>query len=948
MKLNNRQYKLFLKNYQLVNNEKLDCAYILISSSTATHLNNLIFNEKLTENANNQITFTFDVYNGNDFPNPFLEMLTIDRELRLIIDDEIYDFNIVKKNPTFSTNSTSYKIDCQDNFSYSLSRSGNISISTNDATIWSDNKIQPRTIKELSSKILELSKTNWTINENLNNIAIHFPDNLWNSLDEMKVSLELDNTTPYNALMEVGKLFNAIVYLNFKDKQINFLNKERLTYQGLTLNPEVNLSQFSTEESGDNLYNIMHVTGGEDGYGNYISIVPSMPYILATILIELSTITEIPLEINEDNYYNLPHFFYDGTDVYKKNLTNTISQTYYSIDKLDLVSWNQCATIDDLKNCIIAYWLEIPDYERDVNDKILIENFFHELKLIPHAASFLYDFSYWVNCKLLSESRYNQLVSDLTVNLRNINLLSMAYQLQFNYLNYELQKLIDQEEEYITAIAAEEYNRANLKEETNLSKDLYYIGHAKPVAVDGVTKYYIPVAKYINSKAYYGQTSELGTIYYSIPDLENILSNTNVVYTIIDDTPKSWKVFDVNISNDTFRIQSRDNDVTIYVDYDNIKNMTDQSLNLSNGVDGLIDLEIYNLHQKINNLHSSSYHFLWTTLHGKTWLQERKNVLNEQIAKYSLEKQSIETRLKTKFGGDWRSLDVTLDNSNTSLFIEYSNLIQQYDSLSRKIGGVGSRKNAKNEFYTYKGYLEHYYLVLDSLSNDNIQIKESLTELIKRSDNQRKSWWTNFYKRYWDVIREVSYEDAEQIDSRGLYLSAEKQFNLYKKPNQSYQLSAVSTNDLIDEITTINIGDIIYLQHNQINLKEVENFKIFAFSDKQIVINKQIAIIQVVRENISHQLYADIISTYDQYIVVNIHDYKKGDQIQGIILDQKLFSFQGSKRIIWIKNYVLPERVKMRITGIEYQLNSKSAKLIVEENTLYNTLIDRLLMLIRN
>ena len=82
--------------------------------------------------------------------------------------------------------------------------------------------------------------------------------------------------------------------------------------------------------------------------------------------------------------------------------------------------------------------------------------------------------------------------------------------------------------------------------------------------------------------------------------------------------------------------------------------------------------------------------------------------------------------------------------------------------------------------------------------------------------------------------------------------------------------------------------------------------------------------------------------------VVNIHDYQEGDQIQGIILDQKLFSFQGSKRIMWIKNYTLPEKVKMRITGIEYQLNSKSAKLIVEENTLYNTLIDRLLMLIKN
>jgi hypothetical protein len=128
----------------------------------------------------------------------------------------------------------------------------------------------------------------------------------------MKVSYEVTNTTPYNALIEIAKLFNASIRLDYTKNIIYFTNNDTAQYNGLHLRPETNLSAFSYSEKGDNLYNIMYVTGGEDADGGYVSIVPSMPACLASILID----TYVPkdLVINSD-YYNNPSFYNDGSDI---------------------------------------------------------------------------------------------------------------------------------------------------------------------------------------------------------------------------------------------------------------------------------------------------------------------------------------------------------------------------------------------------------------------------------------------------------------------------------------------------------------------------------------------------------------------------------------------------------------------------------------------------------
>jgi hypothetical protein len=146
---------------------------------------------------------------------------------------------------------------------------------------------------------------------------------------EMEVTLEIEDTTPYNALIEIANLFNAIIRVNFKKKTIYFLNKEHLRFSGLKLKPSVNLQQFSYKESGSDLYNIMHVSGGQDAYNNYVTIIPDMPNIVRTILIETyEPLKKMPV-LNSVNYYNSPIFVNYNDSIY-------VRKPNYFYEKIDV------------------------------------------------------------------------------------------------------------------------------------------------------------------------------------------------------------------------------------------------------------------------------------------------------------------------------------------------------------------------------------------------------------------------------------------------------------------------------------------------------------------------------------------------------------------------------------------------------------------------------------
>lgn len=959
MKLNNNNFKLYIVHYKNYNDK------IYIPFSFYENGSQNIFgsnNEKLTESENSQTSLTFSVpliVDGTR--NIFIDYLVIDREIRLEFSDgDVIDFFITDIKPSFSSENTIYSYTCQDSFSYVLSKQNNISVSTEDASIWEDGLGGPRSIEELGRKVLDLSMTSWTLDPFLNSLTIHFPDNLSINSSEMKVSLDLNNTTPYNALVEIAKLFNALIELDYKNKIVYFKNIETIRKKYLNLKPEIDISAFSYGEQGSNLFNIMHVSGGEDAYGNYIGILPSMPRSLSTIFME----TDISHELQIDSFidpYKLPSFWWNNGFLYKR----TFETPFYEeiTQKITPINWKECSTINELKDTCLDFYNEMEvdnrlGVEKTSSERDAIEDYFNRLKNIPHAASFLYDFSYWKNNNLLSEERYLSLTTDLNTTFRNINISTIAHNTIFNMLNYELQKIEDQEEEIIYSIATEEENRATLKTETEIEQEIYYIGHS--IAIEETNneitdiKYYLPIGVAEKNVIYYGSGEGLQETCYSLPDLDKWTIDSLTLYTIDsfkEEVKETITVTNSNIdlTNNCFYIDESYSDKTlVYINFEDIKTYT-PSADSTNTIDSLIDFEIYNLQTKLNNLHTKTYYYLNEVLYGKFWLNKKINNIKYKIAEYTKQKNEILNELISKFGNNWNTYTIESFKNSYELGSEFSYLKTQLDNVQMQIGGIGNREketsSTNKEYYSYRGVLNYSLLNYEAmLKNYSSEHAPSLglvdkLELLKK---EQSDWYNNFYKNYGDVIRETHYEDSAQITGNGLYASAMKQFLTYKEPTKTYTNSMITTDDILSVHDEIKIGDVISITHKDLNLKPVDKtYELFlsnALSHADIVYVK--------KDGQNFYMPCKVILNEYNFLKFYCDEDLSNTVIESIVINDTVYDWKGKNRIVSFQQSKHFAPINLRITGVSKDLRSKIAQLTVKENTLYNTLIDRLVSIL--
>jgi hypothetical protein len=171
--------------------------------------------------------------------------------------------------------------------------------------------------------------THWTLDLNAENHIREFPDNMYTNTGRMKVSISISETTPYSILKEILNAFDAGLNINYETGILTVFNKERKRTQGLQLRPEINLNSFSYAESSEDMYNIMHVTGGENSYGGLVSMIDPIPPALCDLLINLdhdnpqdpNTIIDSTRNTKEHSIY-YPDFII-GTDkqtIYRKSL----------------------------------------------------------------------------------------------------------------------------------------------------------------------------------------------------------------------------------------------------------------------------------------------------------------------------------------------------------------------------------------------------------------------------------------------------------------------------------------------------------------------------------------------------------------------------------------------------------------------------------------------------
>lgn len=961
-----------LKNFQLFicfNNSSADLN--ITSFQSGESIVSYTFDEKFTEKEYGQCSLTFNapLYIG-DVKNPYIDYLVIDRRLKLIFNNKRVDFYITDRTPSFSSSNVNYSFICQDAFSYELSRAtSEISISTDDEDITNWNgHIGPKPIQILVNKVLEISHSKWKLDSTAYSNSMFYENNSTkDNTQQMQISLEITNSTPYNIITEIAKQFNAIVYVDYYANRVMFFQNELTNFKGLYLRPETNLSNFSYSEKGSSLCNVLRVFGSEAADGSYVSILPPTPSVIAWIL---DNDTENSIDWNQklsEVVYNEETKTEKTIYPLKDALTNFIENNYpLNTITNDADAKTEKATI-----------------------KEELDNYYNRLLLVPCGTSILYNFDYWYKKRLIDAKTKQEIERKWSVDLRNLNIRYNAYLPTYLRMKYEINKIEDQEQEYITQLAAESASYANT-EESNISQDAIYISKCIPVEKKGeAIQYYLHIGTLIAMPKEEGEEWEKN--YYfdygknkystisSLPDLNSFGANTlikNLYHiTVGKDGEEFTKIKDEKITQDADiqkRFYIKNVDITnsnIYLLYnsitDAIKNV-DQNINSQNNTtlhNSLQDQYISNL----QNLYDDNYYYLKYNIYGKDWCDKEIEKYTKLFKDKLTKQKEIVARLKTNFGDNWQTYEVKNENTAPNQnFILYADLVSQYNNCSIYIGGVGTIKDSNDKFLTYEGRYNYYLKLLREQLKPGFEkwfeerktvLEKELTisEKVEKAKKELDEWWSIWYRDYGYITRESKYEDSDQTDYKGLYTAAYLQFKINSKPEVNYNISYIKSEWIEDSNTIINVGDKIKIYQHNLN-EEYDNEQAEFVLDYNLKDTKNILVCYY-QTDTGKKCYftpADFQIINDNKILIIDSQIKNfwnnSIFIDSIIIPNKNITFKfndSAYRIIGVNKVVDEQPIELRITGITHDLRSDIYQLQVSEYTMYKTLVDRLLSVIK-
>lgn len=978
MNLSLKDFTIELCDYYLDGDNPVERPIRLSSLINGVSSTTGVYNEKLTEKENSQYSLTFNIEMFvDDYRNPLIDFIVLGRRLRLKRGEEKnIEFIITGKTPTFNNKGISYAITCQDAFSYQFSKQSiKVTLDTNDEEQWGEYNTGPKTINELSDKVLELSYlTSWTINKDINNHIYQFPNNLYFGVEPMRVSIEITESTPYNIFIEIAKLFNATIIIDYDRKEINFLNREKFSYKGLKLKPEVNLSNFSYSEKGDNLYNIMYVSGGEDAYGNHLSIVPSMPMKISKILIESEDIrnkdnalTGLPF-LHEDNYYTSPTFIRIKTNpniLYVKR-----KEDYKYVETGINVFWEDIRDISDLRDYIIKCYELINDGEKKSTDAEEMSLFFRKLARVPHAANFLYNFDYWKDSKLLSPFRYNKLMELFNYRMRNVNLKLLAFNASYYPMKAELDKLIDQEEEKIFLMAAEESAMANATASSKQSILTKYLAQCTWLNQDGPTieDAYLEIGILDETDSakrdiLYGRRLDESLMGYAVPDF-TFISDTPTLkyYCIVNGKPEEKTPLSFNVEKQIITFKDEITSPSIYFKFAELRNYIDISSSNSEAdfnIKGIANNRVGEIQWELTQLWNDRYQYYYRSLYGNNWLENKIKEVQEKMAKQLEKKNRLLRELESIFGEGWDHIDVAQMETNS--YIEYATLTDQLENVCKYVGGTGRRTSNGIEkyYYDYKGAYVYYFSQLLGFEFDKVtQKSEPLIDIINRLKKEQNLLEQELYSKYEDVISETYYSDNTQITDDGLYTAAHKQFLTYHQPTKSYSSTYITNYDIEEHEEQIEIGDLVELQHNHLKERLDKKSFILTLNDiiqaEEVIVRYEVPKI-VIEDGKEVVIYDDDEGNYENAIfqqdkdkiLIKMNNNLEFDIetsiIREIYINGRIYNSYDNNSVKMIEKVYKSEPVKLRVTGVTKDLRSKLAQLTVEENTLYNTLVDRLI-----
>ena len=404
------------------------------------------YDENLTEAENDQFNLSFKMaglvtINGVNQRNYWLDILKIGSRIRIEIDDNIEIRLIITDiQPVPSINNIIYQFSAQDEISF-LWAKHNLGYSYSTVELGSVQNIYTIANNVLADNHLNLQ---WKV---LDEEPIEL---LNNSLRNKLITLEVENSNPYNVLIEACNTLDCLMRVNYKRQTISFYQKQYIQFSGYRYRSESNLQSFSADYSSSEFTTLMHVTGGENEYGEIITLVPAIPTAIQTYILAKWAETEGQWEDKFRWKENYPPLTIDWNEINKEIIQEEQNSpnTYYITDLDD-----QDARDNELK--------EISDFCNIANQ-------------VPHLGQFLLNFDYFKNAHLMTQNEYNTLIDIFNHQMRDNNIwlkiyTPVKYQIEWLILE-KLNEIFNEGSEYQAEC---QYIQQRITSSENANMDAY-------------------------------------------------------------------------------------------------------------------------------------------------------------------------------------------------------------------------------------------------------------------------------------------------------------------------------------------------------------------------------------------------------------------------------------------------------------------------------------------
>ena len=385
------------------------------------------YSEQLVEAENDQYTLTFSLMgyvfiDGQLQRNYWIDLIKMGSRIRIDIDDNIEVRLIVKSvQPNLSKEGLSYTFTAQDEVSYLWAK--------HNLGYWysTSERGSVQNIYTIAQNVLEDNHLNgqWSVYDEEPVEDSNYP----NPLRSKPITLEVEDSNPYNVIIEACNTLNCFMRVDYKRRRISFYQKEYIPFSGYRYRSEVNMQSFTASYDCQDFSTIMHVVGGENEYGEIITLVPAMPNAVQTCILKKwgvkDTDTSIPYWKNE--IPDIISWISGDNSIAKQSEDFMLSEKDPTAD-----TYSEQAYQDELKD---------------------IQNFCTIAEQVPHLGQFLLNLEYFNKAHLLTSTQYTELINLFNISMRNNNLwlkiyVPIKYQLEWDIME-KLNEMFNEASEYV-------------------------------------------------------------------------------------------------------------------------------------------------------------------------------------------------------------------------------------------------------------------------------------------------------------------------------------------------------------------------------------------------------------------------------------------------------------------------------------------------------------------